>query len=85
MSSALFKKAGASDYITAKRQMTIANEFLKTNNTAPKKNNGKIYNNNFKFIPTKATDLSNCLIEAASYSLLSDYNTGKGYVEKICN
>ena len=85
MSSALFKKADSSDYITAKRQMTIANEFLNTNNTAPKKINGKTYNNNFKFIPTKANDLSNCLIEAASYSLLSDYTTGKGYVKKLCN
>lgn len=85
MSSSLFTKADSSDYITAKRQMTIANEFLNTNNTAPKKNNGKIFNNNFKFIPTKANDLSNCLIASASFSLRSDYTTGNDYLKKICN
>ena len=83
--SNIFTKAGASDYITAKRQMTIANEFLNTNNTAPIKTNGKTYNKNFKFIPTVTNDLSNCLISSASFSLQSDYTTGKGYVNKLCN
>ena len=83
--SNIFKKADSSDYITAKRQITIANEFLNTNNTSPIKANGKKYNKNFKFIPNKANDLSNCLIESASFTLLSDYNTGKGYVNKLCN
>ena len=83
--SNIFNKADSSDYITAKRQMTIANEFLNTNNTSPIKSNGKKYNKNFKFIPTTTHDLSNCLIESASFALLSDYNTGKGYVNHLCN
>ena len=85
MSSHLFTKADASDYITAKRQMAIATEFLNTTDTAPTKNNGRIYNKNFKFIPTQANDLSNCLLESASYSLRSDYTTGKEYINKKCN
>ena len=40
MSSTLFKKVDSSDYITAKKQMAIANEFLKNQNTNPVKNNG---------------------------------------------
>ena len=83
--SNIFNKADSSDYITAKRQMTIANEFLNTNNTSPIKSNGKKYNKNFKFIPTTVNDLSNCLIESASFALLSDYNTGKSYINKLCN
>jgi len=83
--SKIFNKADSSDYITAKRQVTIANEFLNTNNTSPIKTNGKIYNKNFKFIPTTTRDLSNCLIASASFSLLSDYNTGKGYANQLCN
>ena len=83
--SNIFNKADSSDYITAKRQMTIANEFLNTNNTSPIKKNGKKYNKNFKFIPTTTRDLSNCLIESASFSLLNDYNTGKQYINKQCN
>jgi len=83
--SNIFNKADSSDYITAKRQMTIANEFLNTNNTSPIKKNGKKYNKNFKFIHTKTNDLSNCLIESASFTLLSDYNTGKQYINKQCN
>ena len=83
--SNIFNKADSSDYITAKRQMTIANEFLNTNNTSPIKKNGKKYNKNFKFIPTVVNDLSNCLIESASFALLSDYNRGKSYVNQLCN
>ena len=83
--SNIFKKADSSDYITAKRQMTIANEFLNTNNTEPIKTNGNIYNKNFKFIPTVTNDLSNCLITSASFALQSDYNTGKQYINKQCN
>ena len=47
--SNIFNKADSSDYITAKRQMTIANEFLNTNNTSPIKSNGKKYNKNFNY------------------------------------
>ena len=75
-SSTLFKKADSSDYITAKRQMAIAGEYMNTNNTNPVKTNGSTYNKNFKFVPTKAVDLSNCLIEAASFRLMNDYKKG---------
>ena len=76
LSSPIFTKADSSDYITAKRQMAIAGEYMNTNNTNPVKTNGSTYNKNFKFIPTKALDLSNCLIEAASYELLQSYKKG---------
>jgi hypothetical protein len=81
-SSPLFIKADASDYITAKRQMAIAGEYLNTNNTNPVKTNGKTYNRNFKFVPTTNLDLSNCLIDSASYELLQSYTTGKGYINQ---
>jgi len=72
----LFKKADSSDYITAKRQMAIAGEYMNTNNTNPVKKNRSTYNKNFKFIQTKAVDLSNCLIESKSYELLQSYKKG---------
>jgi len=76
LSTPIFTKADSSDYITAKRQMAIASEYLNTNNTNPVKKNGKTYNKNFKFVPTKTLDLSNCLIEAKSYELLQSYKKG---------
>ena len=82
LSSPIFTKADSSDYITAKRQMAIAGEYLNTNNTNPVKKNGKTYNKNFKFVPTKTLDLSNCLIEATSFRLMNDYTTGKGYIDQ---
>jgi hypothetical protein len=85
LSSPLFTKADSSDYITAKRQMVIASEYLNTNNTNPVKKNGKTYNKNFKFVPTKTLDLSNCLIESKSYELLQSYTTGKGYIDQKCS
>ena len=85
MSSVLFKKVDSSDYITAKRQMAIANEFTKTQNTNPVKTNGKTYNKNFVFIPTLTNDLSNCLIESHSFELLQDYTTGKKYIDQLQN
>ena len=85
MSSTLFKKVDSSDYITAKKQMAIANEFLKNQNTNPVKNNGKKYNKNFSFVPTLTNDLSNCLIEAHSFELLKDYTTGKKYIDQLQN
>ena len=84
-SSPLFIKADASDYITAKRQMAIAGEYLNTNNTNPVKTNGKTYNRNFKFVPTANLDLSNCLIDASSFALMNDYTTGKGYINQKCS
>ena len=84
-SSTPFKKADASDYITAKRQMAIASEYLNTNITNPVKSNGSTYNKNFKFVPTTTLDLSNCLIDSASYELLQSYTTGKEYINAMCN
>jgi hypothetical protein len=87
-SSSLFKKVDASNYITAKRQMTVSNEFVKANTQSqfvPLKNNGFIYNKNFKFIPSTGTDVSNCLIYATNFELLNDYNVGKDYINKRCS
>jgi hypothetical protein len=81
-SKTIFKKTDAGDYITAKRQMAIAGEYLNTNNTNPVKTNGYTYNKNFKFVPT--LDLSNCLIDSASFQLMNDYTTGKGYINQKC-
>lgn len=83
--SALFKKVDSSDYITAKRRMTIARENLKV--IIP-----NIKNDNYKFIPTTvatveavgALDASNCLVQAKSFELLQDYNVGAEYVKQQC-
>ena len=80
--SALFKKVDSSDYITAKRRMTIARENLKV--IIP-----NIKNDNYKFIPTTggavgALDASNCLVQAKSFDLLQDYNVGAEYVKQQC-
>jgi hypothetical protein len=88
--SKLFNKVDSSDYITAKKQMTIAREFVKANTATtfnPIKHNGLKYNKNYKFIPTTnaiTTDASNCLIQAKSFDLLQDYNVGAGYVKQQC-
>ena len=42
LSSPIFTKADSSDYITAKRQMAIAGEYLNTNNTNPVKKTEKL-------------------------------------------
>jgi hypothetical protein len=81
-SAALFKKVDSSDYITAKRRMTIARENLKT--PIPNKKN-----DNYKFIPTTgasvaALDASNCLVQAKSFDLLQDYTVGAEYVKQQC-
>lgn len=80
--SALFKKVDSSDYITAKRRMTIARENLKV--VIP-----NVKNDNYKFIPTTraavgALDASNCLVQAKSFDLLQDYNVGADYVKQQC-
>ena len=88
--SKLFNKVDSSDYITAKRQITISREFVKAstlNQFNPIKLNGVMYNKNYKFIPTTnaiTTDASNCLIQAKNFELLQDYNMGAGYVKQQC-
>ena len=92
MSSAtsnLFTKADSSDYITAKRRMTIAKEYVQAsteNQFNPVKNNKATYNQNYRFIPTttSAIDASNCLIQSKSFDLLQNYNMGKEYIDQIC-
>jgi hypothetical protein len=80
--SKIFIKVDSSDYITAKRRMTIARENL--NKPIP-----NIKNDNYKFIPTtrgavEALDASNCLVQAKSFDLLQDYNVGTEYVKQQC-
>lgn len=88
--SKLFKKVDASDYITAKRRMTISKEYTKAADITqfnPVKTNGFVYNKNFSFLPTintPTTDASNCLVNAASFELLDNYNVGQNYSNKIC-
>jgi len=88
--SKLFNKVDSSDYITAKRQITISREFVKAstpNQFNPIKHNGVMYNKNYKFIPTTnaiTTDASNCLIQTKSFELLQDYTVGAGYVKQQC-
>ena len=77
--SKIFIKVDSSDYITAKRRMTIARENLKK--PIPNKKN-----DNYKFIPTTksavgALDASNCLVQAKSFDLLQDYNVGADYIK----
>jgi hypothetical protein len=89
--SKLFKKVDSSDYITAKRRMTISKEYIKANDLTqfnPVKNNGFVYNKNFSFLPTISTpitDASNCLVNAASFELLDNYNFGQSYIKQICD
>ena len=83
--SALFKKVDSSDYITAKRRMTISKEYIKSNNAAqfnPLKNNGFKYNKNYTFIPTQ--NGTNCLISSKSFELLDNYNVGTTYLNQQC-
>jgi hypothetical protein len=68
--SNIFKKVDSSDYIKAKKQMTIYTNA----NTAP-------ITNNFKFIP----NTNNCLINALNYDLLNDYIGGEKYVNQKCD
>lgn len=77
--SKLFNKVDSSDYITAKRRMTIAKENL--NISIP-----NVKNNNYTFIPTTAAaiDASHCLIQAKSFDLLQDYIVGTDYVQQQC-
>jgi hypothetical protein len=87
-SSTLFKKVDASNYITAKRQMAISNEYVNAINQSqflPIKNNGFVYNKNFKFVPSTGTDVSNCLVYAKNFELLNDYSVGKKYINQKCN
>ena len=77
--SKLFNKVDSSDYITAKRRMTIAKENL--NISIP-----NVKNNNYTFIQTTAAaiDASHCLIQAKSFDLLQDYIVGTDYVQQQC-
>jgi len=86
MTTIAFKKADASDYITAKRQMAIADEYVHATNTAPEKTNGFKYARNFKFIsaaPTQQT-VNNCLIRAQSFELKQNYTSGVNYLNTKC-
>ena len=81
--NSLFKKVNSSDYITFKRQSAISSEI-----SAPVKNNGQVYNKNFKFIPVNVNatvDASSCLVAAKSYDLMNDYTTGQKNTAIICN
>jgi uncharacterized delta-60 repeat protein len=83
--SALFKKVDSSDYITAKKRMTISKEYINSNNAAqfnPLKNNGSKYNKNYRFIPTQ--NGTNCLISSNSFELLDNYNVGTTYLNQQC-
>ncbi len=88
----LFKKVDSSDYIKTKRELAIYKEYATANTTTtfnPTKINGRMYNKNFKFIPTDAAvvtaDASNCLVYAKNYELLAAYNNGKTYAKLICD
>jgi hypothetical protein len=88
MSSNLFKKVDSSDYITYKKRAAIAGEYMNatTANLNPMKTNGKKYNENFKFVPTKTTsDISNCLLTAQSYDLKQNYLNGVIYLQIVCD
>jgi hypothetical protein len=83
----LFKKVDSGDYINYKKRTAIAGEYAKAD-INPVKTNGKQYNQNFTFIPTRntpRTDISNCLIHAQSYALKQDYTFGVNYLVKVCD
>ena len=89
-SKPLFEKVDSSDYINYKKRAAIAGEYAKAKpaNINPIKKNGKQYNQNFTFIPTRntpRTDISNCLINAQSYALKQDYTFGVNYLHTICD
>ena len=90
MSSKLFKKVDASDYITYKKRIAIASEYAKAdtpNELNPLKPNGYYYNQNFKFVPTfitPTTDASNCLLHAKNYDLKLDYTSGIADLKVVC-
>lgn len=82
-SSNLFTKADSSDYITAKRQMAISSEYIQANTPSqfnPVKRNGKLYNQNYTFIPN--TSGTNCLMHAKNFELLKNYTIGTKYINQ---
>ena len=82
-SSLLFKRVDSSNYITAKRQLTIYNSTPASNTL---KTNGLMYNNNFQFnqAPAAVIDASNCLIASQNYDLRQAYSNGKTYSALVC-
>ena len=84
----MFKKVNSSDYITHKKNITIAREYNKANTIStfnPIKKDGYTYNTNFKFIPTTGTaDASNCLIYSNNFTLLYNYKNGVKYIKNTC-
>jgi hypothetical protein len=90
MSSKLFKKVDSSDYITYKKRQAIASEYVQAdtpNELNPLKPNGYYYNENFRFVPTFntiLTDASNCLLQAKNYDLKLDYTSGIADLKVVC-